>query len=321
MKASSDIRPSSLPSVLSPVLTPFKADRTPSASRFVKHCESLVRQDVGLAIFGTNSEANSLTLSEKRTLLDTLLDAGLPSAKMMPGTGVCALNDTVELTRHAVDSGCAGVLMLPPFYYKDVSDDGLFRAFSYVIDSVADERLRIYLYHIPPVSRVGIGGDLIERLLKVYPRIIAGIKDSSGDWANTEALLIRFGSQEFDVFAGSETFLLRTLRAGGAGCITATGNVNAPAIARLARTWRDDDADAQQRGLNAVRAAFQRFPMIAAMKAGIALASGDDAWSLVRAPLVELDSTQRLALRDALDAIGFEIADADRLADHDLQVL
>ena len=312
-------RQASLPPVLSPVLTPFNADLTPSAPRFVKLCESLLRQEVGLAIFGTNSEANSLTLIEKRVLLDTLLDAGLPAEKMMPGTGVCALRDTVELTRHAVDSGCAGVLMLPPFYYKGVSDEGLFRAFSYVIDSIADERLRIYLYHIPPVSSVGISGDLIERLLKAYPRTIAGIKDSSGDWTNTEALLNRFGSQDFDVFAGSETFLLRTLQAGGAGCITATGNVNAAAIARLARTWRGDNANAQQSKLDAVRAAFQKFPMIAAMKAAVAFASGDDAWSLVRPPLVELDTAQRRTLRDALDSIGFRIEDAEYLAELDPQ--
>lgn len=311
----------SLPSVLSPVLTPFDSDMSPSASRFLKHCESLLRQDVGLAMFGTNSEATSLTIAEKRALLDTLLDAGLPPEKMMPGTGACALSDTVELTRHSVNSGCAGVLMLPPFYYKGVSDEGLFRAFSYVIDSVADTRLKVFLYHIPPVSGVGISCDLIERLLKAFPGTIAGIKDSSGDWANTEAMLQRFGSENFEIFAGSETFLLRTLRGGGAGCITATGNVNPAAIARLAKTWQDDDADEQQRALDAVRSAFQRFPMIPAMKAAIAMASGDNNWSLVRPPLVELAAEQRSHLQGALDSIGFEVADAEQLAERDTATL
>jgi 4-hydroxy-tetrahydrodipicolinate synthase len=311
----------SLPPVLSPVLTPFNSDLTPSIPKFVKHCESLLRQDVGLALFGTNSEATSLTVAEKRGLLDTLLDAGLPPEKMMPGTGACALSDTVELTRHAVNSGCAGVLMLPPFYYKGVSDEGLFRAFSYVIDSLGDARLKIFLYHIPPVSGVGVGCDLIERLLKAFPGTIAGIKDSSGDWVNTEAMLRRFGSEDFEIFAGSETFLLRTLRGGGAGCITATGNVNAAAIARLAKTWRDDDADCQQRALDTVRSAFQRFPMIPAMKAAIAMASGDNSWSLVRPPLVELAAEQRSDLQGALDAIGFKVADAERLAERDIAAL
>ncbi|MCG2597127.1 MAG: dihydrodipicolinate synthase family protein, partial [Achromobacter sp.] len=213
--------------VYSPVLTPFNADLSPSAPRFVGHCRALLEQGAGLAIFGTNSEANSLSVAEKRHLLDALLDAGLPAARMMPGTGACALPDAVELTRHAVGAGCGGVLMLPPFYYKGVSDEGLFRAFAHVIERVADERLRIYLYHIPPVSGVPISLGLIDRLLGEFPGIVAGIKDSSGDWANTQAMLRDFQPRGFDVFAGTETVLLETMRAGGAGCITATGTVNA----------------------------------------------------------------------------------------------
>jgi len=147
---------SRLSGVMSPVLTPFNSDLTPSSSRFVKHCRWLLKQEVGLAIFGTNSEANSLTVKEKASLLDALLAAGLPAAKMMPGTGTCALPDTIELPRRAVEAGCGGVLMLPPFYYKGVSDEGLYRSFARVIDAVADDRLRIYLYHIPPVSQVPI---------------------------------------------------------------------------------------------------------------------------------------------------------------------
>jgi 4-hydroxy-tetrahydrodipicolinate synthase len=305
-----------LQGVLAPVLTPFEAQGTPSTSRLIRHCKSLLRQNVGLALFGTNSEANSLSVCEKRTLLDALEEAGLPPDRMMPGTGACALPDAIELTRDAVRRGCAGVLMLPPFYYKGVSDEGLFRNFAHVIDTVADSRLRIYLYHIPPVAQVGISLSLIERLLKAYPDIVAGIKDSSGDWSNTCALLNTFQPEGFDVFAGSEVFLLRTLRHGGAGCITATGNVNAAAIARLATTWEasDTDADRQQESLNATRAVFQRFPMIAAMKAAIAWQSGDEGWLAVRPPLVELSFDERHQLQHALEQIGFTMADAAELA-------
>lgn len=299
---------------LSPVLTPFNADGSPSPERFVRHCRSLLNQGVGLAAFGTNSEANSLAVREKRLLLDALIEAGLPTARMMPGTGACALPDAIELTRHAVQSGCAGVLMLPPFYYKGVSDEGLFRGFAQVIDAVADTRLRIYLYHIPPVAQVGISFGLIERLLKRFPGVIAGIKDSSGDWDHTAALLKEFQPSGFDVFAGSETFLLATVRGGGAGCITATGNVNAAAISHLALSWHDADADAQQQRLNTTRAAFQRFPMIAAMKAAIAWQSGDEQWANLRAPLVELDAAQREDLQASLTHIGFEMPDAASLA-------
>lgn len=299
---------------LSPVLTPFDEDGAPSVPRFVGHCRALLNDDVGLAVFGTNSEANSLSVAEKRGLLDALLEAGLPAARMMPGTGACALPDAIELTRHAVTNGCAGVLMLPPFYYKGVSDEGLFRAYASVIDAVGDARLKIYLYHIPPVAQVGLSLALVERLLKAWPGTLAGIKDSSGDWNNTSALIDAFASTGFQVYAGSETFLLRTLEAGGAGCITATGNVNAGAIAQLARDWRAADAAVRQQRLDETRAAFQRFPMIAAMKAAIAWQSGDDGWARVRAPLVELSAAQREQLESALAAIGFRIPHAAQLA-------
>ncbi|MDB5859846.1 MAG: dihydrodipicolinate synthetase [Ramlibacter sp.] len=306
--------PQRLQGIFSPVLTPFNADSSPDADRFVRHCRWLLEQDVGLAVFGTNSEANSLTLGEKRRLLDALLEAGLPAARMMPGTGACALPDTIELTKRAVQAGCGGVLMLPPFYYKGVSDEGLYRAFAGVIDGVADARLRIYLYHIPPVSGVPIPLSLIERLLKAYPGTIAGVKDSSGDWNNTKAMLERFQPQGFDVFAGSENFLLANMRGGGAGCITATGNVNPSAIVQLYRTWRNGDADVQQRKLDEQRAAFAKFPMIAAMKAAIALKTGRQDWLNVRPPLVELDAGQQQALGRALDAVGFEMPNASALA-------
>lgn len=291
--------------VLSPVVTPFTADYQPDGNRFVRHCQWLLSQDVGLAVFGTNSEGNSLTVGEKIRLLDTLVEAGVPAARMMPGTGTCALGDTVELTRHAVQLGCGGVLMLPPFYYKGNTDEGLFRSYAEVIQRVGDDRLRIYLYHIPPVAQVPITLTLIERLLKEYPGVIAGVKDSSGDWSNTNAMLEQFQPQGFDVFAGSESFLLPTLRGGGAGCISATANVNPGPIARLAATWQQADADAQQAGLDAVRQVFQRFPMIPALKAAIAHYGHDPAWGTVRPPLVELDAAQRAALVEALDEVGF----------------
>lgn len=303
-----------LKGVFSPVLTPFKSDYSPDPDRFARHCRWLIDQDVGLAVFGTNSEANSLSVAEKRSLLDALLAAGISPARMMPGTGACALPDAIELTKHAVGAGCAGVLMLPPFYYKGVSDEGLFRAFAGVIDAVADDRLRVYVYHIPPVSQVPITFTLIERLLKAYPGVVAGIKDSSGDWNNTQGMLERFQPQGFDVFAGSENFLLANMRGGGAGCITATGNVNPGPIVKLYREWQQADADAQQRALDATRAAFAKFPMIPAMKAAIAMKTGRADWAVVRPPLVDLNAEQQAGLKAALDAVAFDLPNADRLA-------
>src|SRR5215475_8771253 len=232
--------------VLSPVVTPFKADLAPDAERFVGQCRWLLSQNVGLAVFGTNSEANSLSVDEKIELLDRLVGAGLDPARMMPGTGHCALTDSVRLTAHAVKVGCAGALMLPPFYYKGVSDDGLFRSFAEIIERVGESRLRVYVYHIPPVSQVPITLGLVERLLKAYPSQTAGMKDSGGDWKNTQAFLDAFAGSGFDVFAGSETFLLANMRHGGTGCISATANVHPGPIARLFREWQTPEADAQQ---------------------------------------------------------------------------
>jgi 4-hydroxy-tetrahydrodipicolinate synthase len=306
--------PARLQGIFSPVLTPFNADLSPAPGRYARHCRWLLDQGVGLAVFGTNSEANSMSVVEKRRLLDTLLDAGIPAARMMPGTGACALPDTMELTRAAVQAGCGGVLMLPPFYYKGVSDEGLYRAYASVIDTVADPRLRIYLYHIPQVSGVPIGLALIDRLLTRYPGTIAGVKDSSGDWANTAAMLERFAPRGFDVFAGSENFLLANLRGGGVGCITATANVNPGPIVALCQAWREADADARQAALDATRAALAQFPMIAAMKAAIAWKTGNPAWATVRPPLVELDAAQCAQLQAALDAVGYQMPDAQALA-------
>ena len=293
--------------VLSPVVTPFKADLVPDPDRFVRQCKWLLSQNVGLAVFGTNSEANSLSTEEKTELLDRLVAAGVDPARMMPGTGCCALTDSVRLTKHAVKLGCAGVLMLPPFYYKGVSDDGLFRSFAEVVERVGDSALRIYLYHIPPVSSVPITLTLIERLLQAYPGTIAGAKDSGGDWSNTTAMLDRFAKAGFDVFPGAETFLLAGMRNGGAGCISATANTNPAAIARLYDTWRDADADAQQKRLDEIRGTFAKYPMIPALKAAIAQWSGDAEWATVRPPLVALTPEQRASLVADLSARAFEM--------------
>jgi 4-hydroxy-tetrahydrodipicolinate synthase len=296
-----------LSGVLAPVVTPFDSQLQPDSQRLINHCRWLIAEDVGLAVFGTNSEANSMSVAEKIDLLDRLVDAGLPPERMMPGTGCCALPDTVELTRRAVAHGCGGVLMLPPFYYKGVSDDGLYRSYSEVIERVGDERLRIYLYHIPPIANVPITLTLIERLLRDYPRIIAGVKDSSGNWDNTRAMLERFQPQGFDVFCGSESFLLRTLRGGGCGSITATANVNPAPILRLYREFRLDDADEQQAALDEVRGIFQHYVMIPGMKAVIAHFLDDPDWSRVRPPLDEMAHDARKPLLEALREAGFEM--------------
>jgi len=299
--------------VWAPAITPFRQDLSPDPERFARHAHWLLANGCsGLAAFGTNSEANSLDAGERMELLSYLVEHGVAGGRLMPGTGCCALTDSVRLTSHAVRLGCAGVLMLPPFYYKGVSDEGLFRNFAEVIERVGDARLRMYLYHIPPVARVSISIPLIERLLKRYPGTVAGLKDSSGDWNNTQAVLEAFSASGFDVFAGSEVFLLRNMRNGGVGCISATANVNPAAIHHVYENWRESNADELQDEISATRSVIQKYPMIPALKAIVARGSSDDGWATVRPPLVELTVEQQASLATDLDGHGFSMTVAGR---------
>jgi 4-hydroxy-tetrahydrodipicolinate synthase len=205
--------------------------------------------------------------------------------------------------------------MLPPFYYKGVSEEGLYRHFSEVVQRVGDARLRIYLYHIPPVAVVGITPGLVERLLKAYPNAIAGMKDSSGDWNNTKVFLDGFARSGFDVFVGSEGFLLANMRNGGVGTISATANVNPAAIHKLYTEWKNADADEQQQKLNVTRDAFgKKYLMIGALKQGIAIYANDPAWAKVRPPLVELTADQAKSLEAELKQTGFTMPGLKRAA-------
>lgn len=294
--------------VLVPVLTPFTASGDPDAGRFTAFCRWLLDQGAGgLAIFGTTSEANSMSPAERMGLLDHLVEAGIPPEKLMPGTGACAMTDAAELVRHAVGHGCGGVLMLPPFYYKPVSDDGIFAFVSGVIDRVGSPALKVYLYHIPPVAVVGYSLDLVGRFIKAYPQTVVGLKDSSGDWNNTAALLDRYPG--FAIFPGSEVFLLDALRKGGAGCITASGNVNVSGIAKLYASWQGPQADALQAEVTTVRNTLQRYPMVPALKRVVAHFHGDPAWASVRPPMLPLDQTQSAALIADLAKIGFSLGE------------
>lgn len=296
--------------VLSPVCTPFRADLSPDYERLVRHCRWLLSQNAGLAVFGTNSEANSLSLDERIELLDRLIEGGIDPSRMMPGVGCCAITETARLTAHAVKLGCAGVLMLPPFYYKGVTDDGLYRSFAEVIERVGATQLKVYLYHIPPVAQVSITLGVTERLLKAYPKQVVGLKDSSGDWTNTKTFLDAFSQSGFDVFVGSEGFLLRNMRSGGRGCISATANVNPGPIAHLYQTWQAADAEAQQARLAEVRDSFSKFPMIPALKAAIAHYTHDSSWGAVRPPLTALTTEQATALVADLQQKGFTMPGA-----------
>ncbi len=301
------LHPSTLPAVLSPVITPFKADGSPDAPKLLKQCQWLEANGVGQAIFGTNSEANSISDPQKMSTLTTLIEGGLNPDHLMPGTGATSIDATVTMTRHALSHKCAGVLMLPPFYYKDISDDGLFAYFSEVIQKIGSAALQIYIYNIPPVTKINLSLSLLERLTKEYPKTVVGMKDSSGDWEYTESVIKLLAPHGFRVYAGSEVFLMRALRTGGVGCISATANVNPKAIADLAAHWRESDADTRQADLDQVRGIFAKYQMIAGMKTAVAHYTKDPEWLRVRPPLMQLSADQQTQLLAELKAINFSM--------------
>ncbi|MFM0393919.1 dihydrodipicolinate synthase family protein [Paraburkholderia phytofirmans] len=300
-------RPSAFatPRVFAPVITPFTSDSRIDAPRFVAFCRWLVGQGAGLALFGTNSEANSLAMTERHALLDDVIEAGIDPAHMLPGTGSCALPDAIALTRHACEAGCAGALMLPPFFYQGVSDDGLFAYYSDVIQAIGSDRLRVLLYHIPQFTGVPITHTLIERLIAAYPQTVVGIKDSSGDWVNTEAMLRKFPG--FAVFPASEALLGKALPLGAAGCISATANIQPQAIASLLNAATLEERAVWEGKVATVRLAVQAQPMIPALKHIVAHFTNDESWTRVRPPLTPMNPAQSGALLQQLQALDFSM--------------
>jgi len=294
--------------VLVPVLTPFTSVGEPDAGRYTAFCRWLLDQGAdGLAIFGTTSEANSMSAGERMSLLDRLIAAGVPASRLMPGTGACSMTEATILIRHAVGHGCGGVLMLPPFYYKGMSDDGLYGFIAGIIDKVGSAALKMFLYHIPPVTQVPLSLALVGRLIKDYPETVVGLKDSSGDWQNTVAYLDNFPG--FAVFPGSEVFLLDGLRRGAVGCITASGNVNVPGIRKVYENWRGAQADALQAEITLLRKTIQAYPMVPALKRIVAHFHHDPDWAAVRPPMERLSEAQSAALLADLAKIGYSLGE------------
>jgi len=295
--------------VYAAALTPLNDDLSPDLKALVRHYKWLLANGCdGLAPLGTTGEANSFSVDERLSVIDTLGSSGIPMDRCIVGTGSCALTDSVRLTKRVLDAGGRDVLVLPPFYYKKVTEDGLFASFAEVIQRVGDARLRLYIYQFPQMTGLDLSLDLIGRLIDAYPKTVVGVKDSSGNWPNMEAMCKRFPG--FEVFPGSERFLLSALKAGGVGCISATTNVTAPMAAKVYANWNNDKAEALQTALIAVRDILEAFPPIAALKQLLARTSGQASWLNIRPPLMRLNEAQIQGLFAKLEAVSFETARA-----------
>ena len=287
------------------VLTAMRADLSVDLDRMAAHSRWLLANGCnGLGILGTTGEANSLGVSERLAVMEGLAERGIPAARMMPGVGTPAITDTVLLAKKAAEIGCPGVLALPPFFYKNPSEDGLFAFFSEVIQRIGGET-KLYLYHFPAQSAVPFTLPLIERLLRAYPGVVKGIKDSSGDFANTRSYADAFAAEGFEVYCGDDGALHDLLQVGGAGCITAAANVGSAVSARVYA----GDAGAQTQ-LSAIRKAITSAPLIPGLKALIARHTGDAGWGTMRPPHMPLSGTAAAALFAAFDGCGLELAKA-----------
>ncbi len=290
--------------VIAPVLTPFNFDLSVATDLYVENARRLLSGGcVAIAPFGTTGEALSVGIEERLAVLDALVEAGVDPARLMPGTGLTNLPDSVRLTRHAVEHGCAATMVLPPFYYKGVPEDGLFAYYASLIDQVADERLKILLYHIPQVAGVGLPVSLVARLRAAFPDTVVGIKDSSGDWENTKAL---FGIDGLTVYPGSELPLMEALALGGPGCISATANLNAADIAKviaLVDAGHEDAARTLHEKVRAYRLTVADYGPIPAQKRLLALSSGDARWAVTRPPLLPLAEDKASELAERLEKL------------------
>ena len=286
--------------VVAPILTPFNDDLSIALDLYVDHARSMLEQGCGgLAPFGTTGEALSVGIDERIEAIQALIDGGIDPALLIPGTGLSNLADTARLSRACLDRGCLAVMTLPPFYFKGVSDDGIYRYFAELVSKIGEDA-RIFLYHIPPIAIVGIPPTVAARLHREFPDQVVGIKDSSGNWENTKQL---FGINGLIVYPGSELPLIEALELGGPGCISATANLNARAIARCAEMYFSGDIETARQaqvGLSRVRLTIQDFGPIPAQKRLLAIQTGDDRWANVRPPLDPMSKESGLELMDML---------------------
>lgn len=283
--------------------TPFNADLSVDQGLFAAHCQRLLDDGcTGIAMLGTTGEANSLSSAERKLLLEAVVKSGIAPKKLLPGTGVASIMETVELTQHALANGVNTVVMLPPYYYKGVSDDGIVDAYTAIIERINDPRLRVVLYHIPQMSAVPISLDVIDRLIKRFPEIVVGIKDSSGDFSNMSAIVERFPG--FSVLVGADPLMIKLLPMGGAGCITATSNLVGGDLATVFNGFNDPakaaEVAAAQERIVAGRNAVSTYAQLPSLKVLLAKRDNNEGWLRVRPPLTGLSSSEAAKVRESL---------------------
>ncbi len=292
------------------VLTAMRADLSIDLDLMAAQCRWLMANGCnGLGVLGTTGEANSLGLHERIGLMEGLVERGIPARLMLPGCGVPAITDTVAMARRAGELGCRGVLVLPPFFYKNPSEDGLFAYYSEVAQRLGGT-VKIYFYHFPAQSAVPVTIPLIERLLKAHPGAFQGIKDSTGDFAQTKSYIDAFARDGFEVYCGDDGALLQNLKAGGAGSISAASNVSCATNAQVYANWDNSAGAAAQVTLSAMRSAVTSAPLIPGLKTLLARHTGNETWLNIRPPHTKISAEVASKLFATFDACGVQLAKA-----------
>ena len=293
--------------VFAAVPTPFSDHDEPDFELFMEHCNWLIDAGCdGLNVLGSTGEANSQTGKARADIMRAVAGSSLNRAALMVGTGTPSLGDTIELTKLAADLDFDAALLVPPYYYAPVSDDGLFEYFSRVIDAVGNSDIGIYLYNFPQMTGLVFSEELVARLLEAYPTRVRGMKDSSGDLTYTNHMAATFAAS-FDVFPGSEAPLADAAEFGYAGCISASVNATATQAARI---WRERDTVSEQEiaELRELRLAIQSVPIVAAAKSLTAMRSGENRWRRMLPPLMALNDVQQASMQAVASKLGFAYA-------------
>ena len=279
--------------VFSAALTPINQDYSINMNLFHSHCKWLLTQGVdGLGIFGTTGEANAFNVEEKINALEYLIDNNIEPEKLIPGTGQCSISDTVKFTKRCVELKVRAVLVLPAFFYKSITDEGVIEYYKRVVEEVGDNNLHYILYHIPQISGVSINFDVIEKLTKFYPNNIVGLKDSSGNLDNMLKITKYFNN--FSLFSGSDSLALKVCKRGGAGAITATSNISAKLLCYILNNYQKEASiknflDLQLLQQNIRETLFTHEP-ISALKAFMSVKENNNSWNIVNPPLYKIDN-------------------------------
>ncbi|PRY25186.1 4-hydroxy-tetrahydrodipicolinate synthase [Aliiruegeria haliotis] len=289
-------------------ITPFNKDGSVNVTKLIGYCRHLLGEGGcdGVAPTGTTGEGCSISMRDRLALPSAFAEAGIETDRVIFGTGAPSSGDNVELTRSAVEAGYWNVLVLPPYYYKSPSDDGLFAYYANLVDKIAHDDLRIYLYHFPQMSAVPLSPALVTRLREAFGPIIAGLKDSSGDFEQSRAIVDATGgvAEGFDVYPSSEAMLWDGLSIGTAGIISGSTNAFAARVQTALHAPEGATRDRAMDSVKAARTTATKYPMVAAMKQIEAWRSGDDSWTRQAPPLVPLSDAQCAALKADLEGIG-----------------